>query len=513
MQAFLERHEQRIAGVLHGWDRLLFRGCLRSISYAWGLENFLGASHVRYAQFGDFAEKLSDQLKAHGQRVAESAGRPFVYLQPGTRDKEQIALEIARRDKISDGLICVLRCVEVCRSFGISRQEDGKFQFVRQNRKCLFFYFYSMDRDFGLMHVRLQTWLPFDIQICLNGRDYLAKQMERAGITFEQRDNCFTQIDDLPRAQKMMRRLEERKWAGLLNAMARRVNPLPAKLNLFGYYWTVRESEYATDILFRDGANLAAVYPALVDHALRQFSCQDVMKFLGRRTDARFNGEAGANIRHRPEGMRIKHWVEENSIKMYDKQSSVLRVETTLNNVRRLKVRRCTRRRGKRGMHWIPMRKGIMDLPRRAEICRATNERYLQALGVVGETSPTRQLLDPLSRRITKKGRTGKGRAYRALRPVSPEDARVFRVVMKGEYQLKGFTNMVLRRDLWPPPHDPIERRRQSGRLTRLLRLLRAHGLIRKVSGTHNYRVSDFGHRAMTAALRLREADVSRLAA
>jgi len=509
MQAFLDRHRRQIVGVLHGYDRLLFRGCLRSISYSNGLENFLAAHGVRYAQFGTFAQRLSDQLKAHAQKVAQDARRPFEYLQPGTRNKDQIALGIAQRDGISDGLICVLRCVEVCKSFGIGRKSDGgPFQFIRQNRKCLFFYFYYLDRDFGLMHVRLQSWLAFDIQICLNGREYLARQMSRAGIGFEQRDNCFVRIDDLPRAQKMMQRLETRPWAGLLGAMARRVNPLPKRLNLFGYYRSVRESEYATDVLFGDPASLASIYPALVDHALRQFSCQDVMKFLGRRTDSRFKGEASANIRRRAEGMRIKHWVEENSMKMYDKQSSVLRVETTLNNVRRFKVRRCTRRRGKRAMHWIPMRKGIMDLPRRTQVCRAANERYLQALGVVGEPSPTRQLLDPLSRAVTEKGRP-----YRALRPVSPEEAKVFAVVMDGRYHLRGFTNAHLRRELLPHANDAQQRRRQSGRITRILRLLRAHGLIGKVSYTRYYRVTDRGQRAMTAALRLREADVLRLVA
>ena len=125
MRAFLERHAQKVLGVLHGFDRLLFRGCLRSISYSRGLENFLGASHVRYAQFGEFAQRLSDQLKRHGQSVAEAAGRPFQYLQPGTRNKDQIALDIARRDEISEGLICVLRCVEICKSFGIERVADG----------------------------------------------------------------------------------------------------------------------------------------------------------------------------------------------------------------------------------------------------------------------------------------------------------------------------------------------------------------------------------------------------
>jgi hypothetical protein len=509
MQSFLDRHHQKIVGVLHGYDRLLFRGCLRSISYSKGLGNFLAAHRVRYAQFGVFAQGLSDQLKVHARKVAEDAGRPFEYLQPGTRNKDQIALKIARRDEITEGLICVLRCVEVCKSFGIGRDgKTGKFEFLRKNRKCLFFYFYYLDRDFGLMHIRLQSWLPFDIQVCLNGREYLAQQMTKAGIRFEQRENCFVRIDDLPRAQQMMQQLEQRKWAGLLGTLARRANPLPRKLNLFGYYWSVRESEYATDILFCDSKSLASVYPSLVDHALRQFSCLDVMKFLGRRTDARFNGEASTNIRRRAEGTRIKHWIEENSMKMYDKESSVLRVETTLNNVRRFKVRRCTRRRGKRAMHWIPMRKGIMDLPRRTEICRAANERYLQALGVVGESSPTRQLLDPLSRRITENGRP-----YRALRPVSPEEARVFTVIMDGRHLLKGFTNAQIRGQLFQYVKDTEEQRRQSGRITRMLRLLRAHGLIRKVSRTRYYRVTDTGQRVMTAALRLRETDISKLAA
>lgn len=512
MEAFLERHREHVVGTLQGYDRMLFRGCLRSISYAGGLDKFLGAQGVGYADFGTFAEGLSERLKSHAEELARVAGRPFVYLPPGTRNKERLAAEIAERDGITDGLICVLRCVEPCMSFGIRRVTVGRdagkggFGFVRQQRKCLFLYFYYLDREFGLMHVRLQTWLSFDIQVCINGREYLARQMIRHGIGFEQRDNCFTRIDDLPRAQELMSKLETRKWAGLLKALARRVNPLPGELDLYGYYWSLRESEYATDVMFREAADLKAVYPSLVDHALRRFGCRDVMKFLGRRTNSRFNGEASTNICHREEGMRIKHWVEENSMKMYDKQGSILRVETTLNNVRRFKVRRSTVWSGRRAMRWIPMRKGIMDLPRRTEVCHAANGRYLQALGVVGESSPTRHLLDPVSRPVTNKGR--------ALRPVSPEEAKVFQVVMDGRFLLKGFRNVDVREGLGLlGEKDPRERRRRSGRVTRLLRLLRAHHLIGKVAGTRYYRVTEAGQRVMNAALRLRDADVGKLAA
>jgi hypothetical protein len=194
-------------------------------------------------------------------------------------------------------------------------------------------YYYYLDREFGLMHVRVCSWLPFGIQVCLNGREYLARRMSKAGIGYEQRDNCFTRIDDLPRAQQMMKDLEGRKWERLLNMLAARVNPLLGKrggLDLPAYYWSLSESEYATDVMFRDAAALARVYPALVNHAMRRFDSKEVLRFPGRRTNSRFNGEVSGSYLARSEGVRVKHRLQENSIKMYDKQGSVLRVETTM---------------------------------------------------------------------------------------------------------------------------------------------------------------------------------------
>lgn len=509
MESFIQRHQADVIGVLHGFDRMLFRGTLRSVSYGEGLDRFLGAQGVKYRDFGTFAQSLSERIKARAQALAREAGRPWVYLSSSGQSKEDLALEIARRDGITEGLVCVLRCVEPCMSFSIRRNEESRWRFVNQERKCLHLYFYYLDREFGLMHVRLSTWLPFGIQVCLNGREYLARRMSQAGVGFEQRDNCFTRIDDLPRAQAMMDELLERKWERFLGALARRVNPLPRQLDLHGYYWSVRESEYATDVMFRDAAALSRVYPALVDHAIKNFSCHHVLRFLGRRTSVRrFAGEASASLLERSEGVRIKHWAEENSIKMYDKQGSVLRVETTINNVRRFKVRRMTEWNGVRRMRWIPMRFGLADLVRRVEVSRAANERYLEALSCVGVPAPAHELLDAVSRRVSKDRRP-----YRALRPVSEQETAVFEAVMEGQFLLRGFTNRDVRGLLCVRPPDPVERKRQSGRVTRLLRLLRAHGLIRKVSGTRYYRVTDNGQRIMSASLRLRRADVSRLVA
>ena len=384
METFLDKHADVLSGALSGLDRILFRGLFSRLSYTDGFDGFLGGHHVLFKDFSPFVQRVSNHLIEHAKAMAQSQGRPYQYLWSSMLSKEDIARDIMEQDEIKEGLICVLACVEPCRTFSIRRNAETKMlDLVSEERKCLHLYFYYMDPEFGFMHVRLQTWFPMNIQVCLNGREYLAKQLDRLDIGYEKRDNCFTRIDDLPRAQKLLDKLEQRRWVRILHRFARKVNPLlyrrnPLNLSLPDYYWTVRQSEHAMDLMFQDRKSLQSIYPSLVRHAIDSFGSEDVMRFLGRRTNSRFNGEVSSNIKTRDEGTRIKHWVEENSIKMYDKQGTVLRIETTINNPKRFKVRRKATRQGEEVMTWAAMRKGVVDLRRRAEIGRASNERYLQ---------------------------------------------------------------------------------------------------------------------------------------
>jgi hypothetical protein len=308
----------------------------------------------------------------------------------------------------------------------------------------------------------------------------------------------------------MMERLIPRKWAPWLNHLAKGVNPWLApqhKLDFRSYYWSIRESEYSTDVIFKDAASLAAIYPALIAHAIHNFSAKDVLRFLQRRLTVLFKGEARTDLKTRVEGTRIKHWVDENSIKMYDKQGCVLRIETTINNPRRWRVWRRTTRKGKRCRAWIQMRRGLADIPRRAKLCRDANNRYLEALSVVGVMLPSHKVLDPISKRLTRDGRS-----YRPLHPVSPEDSTLFRIISRGEFLLHDFRNKHLREQLYPhADKSRVSRRQASARISRLLCLLRVHGLIAKVSKSHSYRITERGHNTMAMALKLRETNVLEL--
>ena len=510
MERFLTRHQDRIIGTITGFDRMLFRGTLRCISHCQGMWVFLSSQHVLLKDYGKFVQRLSHEISEHGKACAAQLGRPYQYLTSSSLSKEQLAREIMERDHIKRGLVCVFAAVEPCRTISVRpNRQSKKLELVSQSRHCKHLYFYFVDREFGLMHIRLQTWLPFTIQVCVNGRRWLGNKLEQAGIPFVQHDNTFTEIADLNRAQQFMDQLMRRDFAPCLNALTKVISPLALHSEWKlpnGYYWSFQEVETATDVMFRDADSLAGLYPNLLQHAMLVCNSTDVLRFLGRRLNGNFKGAISSNLRRRHEGLRVKHWVEENSIKMYDKALSVLRIETTINNPHRFKAYRRSTHHGQPCRRWLRLRKGVVAIRRLVQIARAANERYLQALAVVGEPKPSHRILDPVSEPVQQPRRR-----FRALQPISPRESRLFQLICQGRFLLNGFRNKDLCQSL-PPPED-VDLRRYSLRVGRQLQLLRAHGLIFKVAKTHYYRITNKGYEVMSTAIKFRAADIALLAA
>ncbi len=500
MRRFLARHADKVIGVLSGFDRLVLRGSLRRLAYVAGMKGFLWDRQILLKDFGVFAESATERIKAATEEHAERLGRPVLYLASAQTNKEQVALRVAEKDGISEGLVCVLKCVEPCVGFDIHRNaEIKKLELVMRFRKCLHYYHYVIDPVFGWMNARIQTWLPFPVQVCLNGREWLARQMDREGLAYRRADNCFLRIDDFAGAQALMDRQLRTNWPRDLGRIAAFLNPVQDDVlqRPVPYYWTTHQSEWATDLAFRDAAALASIYPALLLHGITTFSSPDVMRFLGKKLDLRFQGEVVSDLRERPEGVRIKHRVGHNSVKLYDKQGSVLRTETTINDPRRFKVYRAAE--GDQGgeMSWRPMRKGLADQHARAQASQAVNERYLDALADVDTAAPLGSLLADVCKAVT-----WNGKRVRGLRPVPGGDLELLQVITRGEFAIDGLRNRDLQVHLLhSKPADAADGRRRSAKVTRLLRLLRAHGILHKIPRTHRYKISPRGRQLAAAVL------------
>jgi hypothetical protein len=510
MSAFEDIHSAAVVGTLAMFDRLIFRGHLTRLFPPGALRVMLWSQGVPLTGFGTWANKASTALCENAEKMAADAGRPCIYLEQittrdGGQSKEDLARRIAQQDGIDSGLVCVFRALEACMSFKLRRNHDThQLELVRAKRACVHLYFYFVDPEFGFMHVKLQTWLPFQIQIYVNGREWLARQLDGAGVSYLRHDNALLRIDNLQAAYDACERFAHRAWPRVLDAFARAVNPhlsLVRQAGFGSYYWVVDQAEIATDVMFNHRASLAAIMPDLVHHASLNMSSADTLRFLGRKLHPSLKAEVVTDTKGRPEGWRVKHRLARNWIKVYDKVS-VLRVETTINNPREFRILRVfTDDKGRRERRWTEMNKGVANFWRYYQVGLAANRRYLEALAAAPLKGKGVAALDALCR-----PRTVHGRHHARFDPLRPADRALFQAVLAGAHTIVGFRNTDITNRLYPrPPADTVEAHRRCARVSRLIAKLRAHGLVAKVPRQRLYRVTPHGQRTLTAALALHD--------
>jgi hypothetical protein len=521
VKSFVQTLAGLVLGVLSGFDRLMFRGYLRQLSYPGGMQCYCNFNGVKLTEFKAHAQRQTERLIEASQAEAQRSGRPIQYLASPQLRKEDVARKIAERDGITDGLVAVFRCVEPCASFTL-RGNGGtkKLEFRPEVRKCLHLYHYYQHPVFGFLYARVQTWLPYTIQVGLNGREWLARQLDAAGLDYRRHDNCLTWVEDLPRAQRLLDGQLRARWPQLLDAVRARVHPchpeLLGKLRA-DYYWSLKQSEWASDVLFHQPAALHQRYGNWLRFALTDYASADVLRFLGRKLTAgggvhgRYADEVVSDLGRRVDGVRVKHRAGANSIKMYDKAGGrVLRVETTINDPSDFKVYRTKEGDPEGDKAWLPLRQGVADLHRRAEVSQAANERYLEGLAAVDHAESLQELTGHLGRRVKEPG--AGSRKLRGLNPLAGDDAALLEVVARPEFMVDGLRNRDVVAGLYAKAaKDGAEQKRRSARVGRQLRLLRAHGILRKVPKTHRYQVTERGRLILTALQAARHATTQKL--
>ena len=297
---------------------MVFRGHLRSIGHPDGMMSYLWTNQVLLKNFGDHVEKVTERLKEASLAEAKSLGSAIQHLNSSQIDKETIARNILAQEGVRGGLVCVLSCLEPCSKFEIHRsRQTKKLELQLRSGKCLFLYHYQIHPVFGFLNARIQTWFPFSIQICLNGREWLARQMQAAGLDYLQQDNCFPWIANWTRAQRLMDRQLRTTWPKLLNGIARQLNPLHAEIfrkHPISYYWSTYQHEWALDVVFHHAADLRHFYPRWGRPIpMTTFSSPDVLRFLGKRITLSgqlrqdFSGEMLSDFKRRVEESKITH--------------------------------------------------------------------------------------------------------------------------------------------------------------------------------------------------------------
>ena len=515
MDSFLQRFGHLVAGVLHGVDRLRFRGSKRQMSHVAGMMSWLAAMRILLKDYKVWARDTTVAVCQAIEAPAEHAGL-YRFLNSSKDDKEKTALELAKKQGRTHGLIAVLGCVEPCQVLQVrGNRQTKKLELRVELAKCKHYYHYYLDPKYGLRYTRLQSWAPYTMHVGLNGRDWLGQQLDDAGIAYRKNDNSFAWIADFAAAQRLADEQLTTAWPELLGGWARQNNPVETMFKCpVPYYWSVETAEYATDYAFASAGDLARLYPRFVQHAVTTLQSTDLLRFMGYRVrkDGKprkdLAGEVTTRIKELVEGICVKHHAHNNLLKMYDKFGEVLRLETLLRNERDFKVYRTKENDPDGERSYLRMRKGVADLHQRAEVSRKVNERYAASLATVEEKTTLGELTKDLG-----KATQWKGRSVRALNPLASEDMALLEAVSRGEFLIAGFRNREIRTILFGESAEtsPEEIKRQSGKVTRLLRLLRGHGVIAKIAKTHRYQITEKGRKKISALTAARNASTEQL--
>ncbi len=511
-------YKEKVMGAIKGLDRIRFRGTLRWLANESGMRTFLSSQHILLKDFKRWAEGFTGALRKSCDKRAEQLGIPVQYIRSGSTDKEKLARGIAKQRKITTGPICLLSVVEQCLSPTVKgNRATKKLELKMIPRKCVWLYYYFNHPEFGFGHIRLQSWLPFNIFICLNGRHWLERQLIKHKIAYAKDGNCFPWIEDIEAAQELMDKQLETNWSDMLDGLVRGMCPdlnslLPLRPD---YYWSADETEWSTDIMFNSSEELDKLYSSMIYHAMRVSDSPSVMKYLGKR-DINCSGfghgqiakEIISDCRKRYEGVRVKHWINRNSVKMYNKSGSILRIETTINNSREFKVFRHPDDDKSRPASWQKMRKGVSDLHRRCQVSDKCNERYADALAAGQVEEKLKEVVSPACNKVKKKGKS-----YRGLNPWQVEDYKLLTFLAKGEHAIGGFRNKDLRSWLYPESKwlTKQEQKKYSGRTTRRIKLLRVHGLVKKVAKENRYILTAKGQKFACALMSASAVDIKGL--
>ena len=492
MQNFIERHSSKIKGVISCFDRIVLTGTIPGVCYAQWMSSFLTAKGIRIFDFTQWADPLRKEIRENAEKVASDNGLEIDFIRKKNFRKESRIGDIVKQRSSHPGLVHIFSAMELCTAYKPwYNKKTGKTSLKTVTGKCLHYYFYFITAELGLCYLRVPTWSPFRLQFYCNGHNLLASRLDKKNIDFQPLDNVFVQIDDFDKAQKFADDIKVKRIHRQLDKIVRQYCPIVRHF-LNSYHWSFMQVEYATDIIFKRKSDLKLIYDEIVRTAIHSVKPENIATFLGRKLHGGYQDEMGNNFNTRIEGTCIKHRMGKVAVKMYDKFGIVLRVETVANDISFFKHhRRVEHRDGTWEMKNAPLKKSIYSLPVLVGLMKASNRRYIEFVSAIDDPSGGIKDLNKISRSVKEDDRS-----YRGFNLFDGDDLELFGAIIRGEFNISGFSNRCLRK---------IIKGKNGHQISRLLKRLRKHGLIKKIANTYKYYLTALGRRVTATALKLRE--------
>lgn len=438
--------------------------------------------HHRGYRFGSstLMGRMTNAFVASIERFAERHGIDLITFERGRR-KEEVAKEYLARFPGKEGVLFIGKAQEKGR---VVRTEKRRNPRTGQSYPWLVeatalvnqYYFYCLDRDFGPFFLKLSSYFPYNGKLCLNGHEYLKRQLARRGVAFEALDNGLLSCADSKRAQKICDELDAPKIEALARKWLRRLpHPFSPQDQRVGcrHDISILQAEFSLTQVLDRPATGRAFFEEVIRDNLDLGRPDRVQLIFDRRVTRSTPGSFRTRVITQGVYPSLHVDYKHSRIKQYHKEGRGLRTETTINDTWDFEI-------GRRLQNLSALRKiGFQANRRLLDVQRISHDCYL------GEDA-----FQKLHRPVIAAGQRAP-----ALRFGNPRVLAVLQALVIFRLLPHGFSNRDLRQQVAPLLGLTVERFTQ-GKMTYELRRLRLHGLIQRVPKSHRYRVTDLGLRA-----------------
>jgi hypothetical protein len=485
-------YKDKIAGVLYCYDRINIKCTAGTWGYADGMGIFFNIIKQRCFDFHKVFEPVTKSIIENAERIATENNMEIEYIRKvdAFRKDDKIADIINERgDK--EGLVKIYSQLETCKTYAPwTDKASGKTYFKNDSTKRLHYYFYFIDRLLGLCFVKVPTVAPFNVTVYFNGHGWLENKLKKENVAYQKIENAFTYIENYERAQELSDKMRVEDIHQALDIFMQKYCPLPKEWDLKWNY-TISQTEYAFDIVFKKQDELKPIYDNIVKTAMHTVTPENIATFLGKKLTVKFEGEMGSRYNERVLGTRIKHQMGEISVKVYDKFGKVLRIEVTAYNVSKLNAfRDVFKRNGEVVAKSAPVKKNIYSLFVLIPVFKNIIGRYLEFISSFDDPTDGIKKLENVTTNKKIDNKTVKGFNF-----FDKQDEQILIAIANGKFTINGLRAKNLRSifsDLKP------------WKISNILKRLKNLGLIKKIANSYKYYVTTLGKSVITTGLYLK---------
>jgi hypothetical protein len=442
------------------------------------------AAFFRFHRGATFASSalmapISNSFIAGVERFVEQEQIPLITFTKGQR-KDDIAKEYLARFGAKEGILFVGKAQEktpVFRTVKRRNPETGRSYawIVRSSAMVNHFYFYGVDEDFGPFFLKFCTYFPYTAKLCINGHEYLKRQLTKEKIAFEALDNGILSCANPRRLQQLCRGLTGPKIDALLRKWLRKLpHPYTANDRAAGYRYDVSilQAEFSlTQVLDRPVSG-RVFFEEVIRENLDIGRPDQVQLIFARRVTKQTPGRFRTRVLTEGVAPSLHVDYKHSRIKQYYKEGRALRTETTINDTRDFDI-------GKR----------LSNLAALRQVGLQANRRLLDVQRISQDCAVGEDAFHQLNNPIEVSGQRASG-----LRFADASVQALLGALLVFRLLPRGFSNRTLR-NYWAPLLGKAPDDMTPGQMTYHLRRLRLHGMIERIPKTHRYRVTSAGGR------------------